>query len=366
MSIPPSNPRPNPSSNQEPSLDQKRSLSPDLSLNENLSSNREPERKQNMKPESEGKSTVSSSSTCQPIAYWNSRRVLSEELAVPATDAGFMFGITLAEQLRTFRGELFRVEAHLDRLFRGLNLLSWDRGLSRDELLSRMLEVVAHNRQLIPAELDLGLTVFVTPGTAATYRARDAKLPGPSVGIHSYPLPFWLWSDGYEEGQHLVVTAYRQVAANHWPTALKCRSRMHYYLADQAARQVDPRAKALLLDQAGRVAETSVANVVGVLAEGELVAPPDETALPGISLHVVRELASQHGWRFEQRPLELAELARCREILMTSTPYCLLPVVSLNGQPVGDGQPGPTYRQLLATWSHHVGLDIAAQSRLGG
>jgi branched-chain amino acid aminotransferase len=49
--------------------------------------------------------------------------------------------------------------------------------------------------------------------------------------------------------------------------------------------------------------------------------------------------------------------------MLSSTPCCLLPVTQLDGQPIADGRGGPVYRQLLETWSRHVGLDIAAQAQ---
>ncbi|MFO0915524.1 MAG: aminotransferase class IV [Pirellulales bacterium] len=298
----------------------------------------------------------------EPIAYLNSRRIPADQLAVAPTDAGFMFGVTLAEQCRTFGGRLFELDQHLDRLLAGLSLLGWSSGVDRDELRRQADEVVAQNFALLPPTADMGLTIFVTPGTAATYRRPDepSRL---TVGVHSYPLPFWLWHRAYQEGQRLMVTQYRQVAPYNWPTALKCRSRMHYYLADQAAARLDPQSKALLLDTTGRVAETSIANVVGWTRDGRLISPPDEVALPGISLRVVQQLAHHLGWPFEQRPVELDELLDCREVLLTSTPYCLLPVVAINGQPIGQGTPGTAYHQLLEQWNHLVGLHITDQAQ---
>jgi branched-subunit amino acid aminotransferase/4-amino-4-deoxychorismate lyase len=56
------------------------------------------------------------------------------------------------------------------------------------------------------------------------------------------------------------------------------------------------------------------------------------------------------------------DLAVADEVLLTSTPWCLLPVTRFEGRPVGRGEPGPVFRRLLTAWSEMVGIDIAAQA----
>jgi len=117
------------------------------------------------------------------------------------------------------------------------------------------------------------------------------------------------------------------------------------------------------LDQDGFVAEATTANVV-VFREGEgFISPPHDNILVGVSLGVVEELAKKIGVPFITRPLTPDELRSADEALLTSTSICALPIVECNGHPIGNGRPGPTYRQLLAAWNNLVGLDIADQAR---
>jgi branched-subunit amino acid aminotransferase/4-amino-4-deoxychorismate lyase len=78
---------------------------------------------------------------------------------------------------------------------------------------------------------------------------------------------------------------------------------------------------------------------------------------------VVAELARVEAIPIAHRPLWPADVAAADEVLLASTSPCLLPVVRLDGRPLGDGRPGPIFRQLLAAFSREVGLDIAAQAR---
>jgi branched-subunit amino acid aminotransferase/4-amino-4-deoxychorismate lyase len=185
---------------------------------------------------------------------------------------------------------------------------------------------------------------------------------GPLVCMHTYPLPFHLWADKYRVGQALVVTDVQQVPLACWPVELKCRSRMHYYLADLQARRIEPGARAVLLDAAGHVLEASTANLCTFRRDEGLVSPPKEKILPGVSIAVIIELARGLQIPFVHRDLTVDELLRADEVLLCSTSPCVWPVLRLNGQAIGGGTPGETFQRLLSAWSELVGLNIQAQA----
>ena len=135
---------------------------------------------------------------------------------------------------------------------------------------------------------------------------------------------------------------------------------MHYYLAASEAQRRLPGATALLLDHQGCVSETPTANAIAYFAESGLVSPPREKILPGVSLNYVVQLARQLGVPFEFRDLTPTELATADEIMVASTPFCLLPVVRFDERHFSG--PGRLYHELLHVWSRDVGVDIAAQA----
>jgi branched-subunit amino acid aminotransferase/4-amino-4-deoxychorismate lyase len=180
--------------------------------------------------------------------------------------------------------------------------------------------------------------------------------------VHSYPLPFRLWSKYYRTGQALEVVDVRQVSAQNWPLEIKCRSRMHYYRAGQQARRSNPEATALLLDERGHVSETPIANIVLYFAAEGFVSPRPPSILPGISLAFLQQLADQRQIPFLHRDIKVDELLKADEILLTSTPYCILPVTRVNGHQVGQGSPGKLFSRLIGDWSERVGCDILAQA----
>lgn len=296
-----------------------------------------------------------------PLAYLNGRFLPAEQLALSVIDAGFVLGATVTEQVRTFAGRLFRLEAHLDRLWRSLETVGMDPGLSRQQMAEVATELVAHNHRLLQPGDDLGLSIFVTPGPYVGYAGRSVEIR-PTVCLHTYPLGFGLWAAKYQRGESLWISSVCQVDRACWPPALKCRSRMHYYLADREAAQNEPGSRAVLLDREGFVTETAIANIVLYRAGEGLLSPPVERILPGISLEVVFQLAGRLGVPTGFRGLRPEDLTSADEIMITSTPFCLLPVTRLQGQPVGTGQPGPLYQKLLQAWSQEVGVDIANQA----
>jgi branched-chain amino acid aminotransferase len=299
-----------------------------------------------------------------PTAYWNGRFLPADQLVIPATDLGFVQGVTVAEQLRTFNGKLFRLPRHLDRLFRSLEIIGVESPLSREEIIRVAEELIAKNHPLLAAGDDLGLSLFITPGPYSTF-ASSGYLPpvGASMGMHTYALPFHLWAAKYQSGESLRITQVRQVPNDCWPVELKCRSRMHYYLADREARRLEPGSRALLLNETGYVTESSTANLLLYYENVGLVSPPQEMILPGVTVAALLELAVGLGIPCREQALTDDDVAAADEVLLCSTSPCVWSVTRFNGQPIASGQPGPIVAKLQAAWNQMVGLDIVAQAQ---
>ncbi|MFM9135719.1 MAG: aminotransferase class IV [bacterium] len=299
------------------------------------------------------------------IAWTDGRIIPADHLSIPVGDAGFVLGATVTEQLRTFRGRLFLTGEHACRMAGSLSIAGIDLPMPLAEVFEAASEVAARNQALLEPDDALGVCVVATPGDLPAQRGGLAGRP--RVLVHSFHLAFRLWADAYAAGIPLVGVSVRQVPDDCWPIELKCRSRMHYHLADREASARIPGGRAVLCHADGRVSETSTANVVAAIG-GRLVTPPPSDALPGVSLGHVRRLAIEEGIPWEDRPLSLDECGEADELLLTSTPSCLLPATSLDGRPIGGGRPGPMFGRLLEAWSRGVGLDIRrqAESMVGG
>ncbi len=298
----------------------------------------------------------------QPLVYLKGKMVPQSEAHIAIFDFGIVLGATVTEMARTFRHELFRLDEHVARLYRSMKMMRFNIGLTPAEFISILEELVANNTRLLPSEGELGLVIFVTPGENAMYAgAAGGSVRGtPTVCAHTFPLPFELWADKMRRGCHLVIPSTRHVPPQCYDPNMKYRSRMHFYLADQEARLVDPNASALLLDLAGNVTETSGANFL-IVENGTIVSPTLRNTLPGVSRQMVLDLAAKLNIPVAVREFQPFSAINAEEAMTTTTPYCLMPVTKINGLPIGDGQPGPIVHQLWAAWSEEVGVDLRQQ-----
>ena len=296
----------------------------------------------------------------EPLVYLNGRFVPAAQAHLAIWDAGVVQGATVAEMTRTFRKQPFRLDDHLDRLLRALNLTHMNIGLSRKELSAISLELLAHNARLLDDNAELGLIQFVTAGEYALYALGRPPRREPTICVHTFALPFAAWAERMRQGVHLLTPSIRQVPPQCWDANMKCRSRMHYYLAEQEVHARDAEASALLLDLAGNVTETNSGNFL-MVERGVLVSPPTDYTRAGVSRAMVLELAEELGIPFVARDISLTEAMKADEAFLSSTSYCLMPVTKINEVLLGDGRPGTVYRRLLTAWSQRVGVDIERQ-----
>jgi branched-subunit amino acid aminotransferase/4-amino-4-deoxychorismate lyase len=277
-------------------------------------------------------------------------------------DAGVVFGATVTEQSRTFHKRLYKFDEHLDRLFQSLRSARIDIDLTKEEIKAISQKLIEQHARLLDDDAELGLIQFVTAGEYAAYAglAGAAVRAGPTVCVHTFPLPFERWARSLQSGAHLVIPSIRHVPPQCYDPTMKYRSRMHFYLADKDAHRVDPDAAALLLDLDGNVTETASANFL-IVERGTIISPRPVNILPGISRATVINLASKLGIPFRERDSQVSDVLNAEEALTTSTPYCLMPVTKVNGMAIGQGRPGPLFRRLLDAWSKEIGLNIEEQ-----
>jgi branched-subunit amino acid aminotransferase/4-amino-4-deoxychorismate lyase len=298
----------------------------------------------------------------EPLVYLNGAMIPASQAHLAVHDIGIVMGATVSEQTRTFRKKLFRLDDHLDRLFFSANIARIEIGLTKAELARISNDLIAHNASVVCERDELGLIHFVTAGEHPVF-ANTADRPArsaPTVCAHTYRLPFELWTKKMQEGTHLITPAIRQPPPESYDPWMKCRSRMHYYLAEKEAQSVDPEASALLLNLHGNVTETNAANFF--IVEGQtIVSPIQDDILPGISRAMVIELALKLGIPWAEKDIGVGDIIRAGEAFLSSTGFCLMPVAKINNLPIGDGNPGPVFRQLLRAWSQSVGLDIEKQ-----
>ena len=285
------------------------------------------------------------------VVYLNGQFVPESEAKLSIYDLSVMQSAAAFEMTRSFHGVHFKLREHLDRLSTSCQLLH----LSMPPVASG-LEAVCQD---VSARNDHGpgeehrLLIVVSPGCAPMYRDLAGVIPHPFVYVADFPLRYTVQGFGkyFTEGVHAVTSPIQPVPGRCVPYRAKHRSRLHFHLAQQHA---PAGTWPLLQNRMHWYTEAPGANLVTVRAGR--IRPVATECLPGISLQTVRELmpTEDGAWHADDTP-------KLEELWLTGTPFCMLPVVSLDGTPIGDGTPGPLYRQTLQKWTELAGLDIAEQ-----
>ena len=166
----------------------------------------------------------------------------------------------------------------------------------------------------------------------------------------------------FDQGINAVITSQRAIPATLMDPKIKNRSRLFYLTANIEAGQVAGENNwALLLDTDGFVAEGTGDNFF-IVKNDCVITPEGRNILRGISRqYVMDELCPACGYRVVEKNIEPYDVYLADEAFMTGTPFCMLPVTSLNGNKIGSGKVGPVFQKLLQLWGQNTGVDIRAQ-----
>ena len=143
---------------------------------------------------------------------------------------------------------------------------------------------------------------------------------------------------------------------------IKHHSRLNFNLAEMEAGDVEPNGWPILTDGAGNLTEGIGYNLF-LVTGGTIRTPSDSSILQGISRSFVFDLARQLDIPIVEEDLQPYDLYTADEAFFSSTPFCVLPVTAVDRRQIGDGEPGPMFRRLIAAWSEHAGLDIWDQAQ---
>ncbi|MCA9059719.1 MAG: aminotransferase class IV [Planctomycetaceae bacterium] len=294
------------------------------------------------------------------IAWINGALVPWQEAAIPVWDLGVVAGASISEMARTFHRTPFRIDRHLNRFLSSCDALQFPLEWQAESLAEAVQAVVSHNAASMTNQDELGIVLFSTAGLNTTYLGTEftSQFRSHTV-VHTFRLDFGLWRESLLHGVRLRIPARRQLPEHDFPVHHKTRNRLHWWLADREAHATEPGSRALLLEQSGRVTETSTSSFYAVI--DQQIITPQGAVLQSLSREVVQELARAAGIPFIMRPLLPDELQNASEMFLSSTPSCLLPVGRLNGTPLRYPAGGPVFDRIIEGWSQLAGLDIRGQ-----
>ncbi len=278
------------------------------------------------------------------MIYLNGDYLPIEEARVPVMDRGFLFGDGVYEVIPVYSRRPFRLTEHLQRLARSLASIRLDDPHSAAEWTTLIETIIDHGVNEGMGD-DQQVYLQITRGADTKRNHAFPSRVTPTVFVMTEPLlppPPELRSQGIG-----AVTA----ADNRW---LRCDIKATSLLANCLLRQraVDAGCAETVLLRDGFLSEGAASNIF-IVRDGVLLAPPkNHLMLPGVTYDVILELAARHGLPHVVRDILEDEVRSADEIWLTSSTKEVLPIVMLDGRPVGHrahaGQPGPLYAEMLA------------------
>ena len=250
-----------------------------------------------------------------------------EPLTGPAPSAAASHGCF--ETMRAYGGRIFRLEAHLDRLYASAQFLGTRPPADRVRL----------GRQLLRALSRSGLKEAVVRVALWPQRRAPAR---PSIVVQPVSLPP---ASAYREGVRVAVVPTRKFSVGSIDPQAKYSARLGSVLAVVEA-QLRGAEEALFMDALGSVTESTASNF-GVVSRGVILTPPCWLGLlAGITRDVLFELAEGLRVPIAEVPLTRHDLYNAEEAFLTSTIKEVLPVTWIDGRRIGTGAPGPVTRRL--------------------
>ena len=296
------------------------------------------------------------------MVYISGKMLPPDQAKISVFDTAVTLGDTVTESTRTFGHKPFKLEAHIQRLYKSLKVSRINPGLSPNEMTAITLEVLETNLPHVPPQEDVWIVHNISRGMGAAAADPTLQRSPATIIINTAPMILKDWAGFYTAGCHAVTPFSRAIPTQSLDARIKNRSRLAYTLAEAEVKLVDPQAQSIILDTDGNVTENKGGNFF-IWADGVLKTPHARGALAGISRETALELAADLNIPIQITDFQPYDIYTADEAFFTSTPYCIMPATKFNGLPVGDGAVGPVTRRLLQAWSDLVGLDIVSQAQ---
>jgi len=276
------------------------------------------------------------------MVYLNGDILPITEAKISVLDRGFIFGDGIYEVVPVYGGKPFQMAGHLARLARSLAALRIPSPFDPAGWEALVRRLIAPGPQP-----DSVVYLQVTRGVA---KRDHAFPPDPIVPtVFGMASPFARPTQGMREQGLTAIT----IDDERW---LHCDIKSVSLLGNVLAKQraVEAGVGEVIQFRDGFLTEGASCNI-WVVRDGKLLAPPrNHLILEGIRYGLLAELAQEAGVPFEARPISRQEVQDADELLLSSATREVLPLVGLDGQPVGNGRPGPVYAALRAGYDARI------------
>ena len=296
--------------------------------------------------------------------FINGKFVPENEAKISIYDSALMFGDMVFEMTRSFNKKQFKLKEHIDRLLMGVKIFRIPLNYSANQIEDACYQTIEVNDHLFSDDDEHRLMIDVSRGLLGIYEGINGLESGPNLIIADFPLKWTVSSMGklFENGINAVITSQRAIPAHLMDPKIKNRSRVFYLMANIEASQFKGDNNwALLLDTDGFISEGTGDNFF-IVKDNKVITPEGRNILRGISRdYVINELCKELNIEVIEKNIELYDVYEADEAFMTGTPFCMLPVTSINGLKISKGFVGSTFSRILKKWGENCGVNIANQ-----
>jgi len=274
-----------------------------------------------------------------PPIYINGKYFSKEDAKISVYDHGLLYGDGVFEGMRTYSNKVFRLVEHIDRLYESARSILLTIPMSKQELIDAVKKTVELSNLS-----DSYIRLVVTRGSGSLgldpNRTSDPQVIIIVDLISLYDRKY------YDEGLKIITAS---TIRNH-PAALSPRVKSLNYLNNIMAKIEGLQAgcmEAIMLNHKGEVAECTGDNIF-IVKKGHLLTPsPDSGILEGITRNAILELAGDLKFPSRETTLTRHDLLVADECFLTGSAAEVIPVVSIDSRPIGDGKVGPITKELM-------------------
>ena len=272
---------------------------------------------------------------------------------VSVFDHGLLYGDGIFEGIRFYNGRVFRLEQHLERLWNSARSICLDIPMTRQEMTEALLETIRQNHLR-----DGYIRLVVTRGVG-NLGLNPEQCKNPSVIIIAATIALY-HEDFYRKGLSIVTVATRRSNPASLNPAVKSLNYLNNVMARIEANLASAD-EALMLNDAGNVAECTADNVF-IIKHSQIFTPPTTAgALEGITRSVVSDIAGEFDIKVIEADFTRHDIFVADECFLTGTAAEIVPVVKADGRIIGNGKPGPITTRIIARFremTHQTGTPI--------
>jgi branched-chain amino acid aminotransferase len=293
-----------------------------------------------VEPAIEGRPTPTAVGVKDAKIYIDGKFYSEADAKISVFDHGLLYGDGIFEGIRFYNGRVFRLGEHLDRLWDSARSICLEIPMTKEEMTEALLEAIRQNHLR-----DGYVRLLVTRGVG-NLGLNPMKCKWPSVIIIVAAITLYR-ENLYRKGLTIVTCATRRCSPAALNPAVKSLNYLNNVMARLEANLADAD-EALMLNDAGNVAECTADNVF-VVKHGQIVTPPVTAgALRGITRSVAFEIATELGFKTLKAEITRHDIYTADECFLTGTAAEIIPVVKADGRLIGNGKPGPITTRIIA------------------